>query len=296
MDYYYWDDFWGAGGLAAAARLAAAWGGEAQARRWREQAESLLAAVASSLERGASRRGRPAMPASPYRRLDGGAVGSLAAGYPLSLWPADDPRLLDTARLLCERHLVRGAFFLDLIHSGINAYLTLHIAQVLLRGGEVAAALDLAGAVAGLASPTGQWPEAIHPGTGGGCMGDGQHAWAAAEWVLMMRHLFLREEGEALVVAPGIPAGWLAEGAAPSFGPAPTPWGEVTVTAAACGRGAEVRWQARWRVEGPARVLVRLPGFAPADLPAAAGGARLAAPADPAAAAVAPALAGGWSP
>jgi hypothetical protein len=215
------------------------------------------------------------MPASPYRRLDGGAVGSLAAGYPLALWPADDPRLLDTARFLCERFLVGGAFFLDLIHSGINAYLTLHIAQVLLRGGEVARALDLAAAVARLASPTGQWPEAIHPATGGGCMGDGQHAWAAAEWALLVRHLFLREEGEALVVAPGLPASWLEGGATASFGPAPTPWGEVTVTAAGRGEGAEVAWRARWRGGGPARVELRLPGFAPADLPPAAGGALL---------------------
>ena len=35
-------------------------------------------------------------------------------------------------------------------------------------------------------------------------MGDGQHAWASAEWVLMIRNLFVREEGERLVLASGI--------------------------------------------------------------------------------------------
>ena len=34
--------------------------------------------------------------------------------------------------------------------------------------------LELMDTVASLASPTGQWPEAIHPRTLGGCMGDGQ--------------------------------------------------------------------------------------------------------------------------
>ena len=58
-----------------------------------------------------------------------------------------------------------------------------------------------AACVADLASPTGQWPEAIHPQTGGGCMGDGHHVWAAAEWVLMLRYCFLREEGDTLVLA-----------------------------------------------------------------------------------------------
>ena len=60
--------------------------------------------------------------------------------------------------------------------------------------------------VVALASPTGQWPEAIHPRTGGGCMGDGQHAWAAAEWLLMMRALFVREEPDHLVIGAGLPA------------------------------------------------------------------------------------------
>jgi hypothetical protein len=78
-------------------------------------------------------------------------------------------------------------------HSGLNAYLTLHIAQVLLRAADPRY-LEIVEAVAGLASPTGQWPEAIHPRTRGGCMGDAHHVWAAAEWVLMLRNCFLRKE------------------------------------------------------------------------------------------------------
>ena len=61
--------------------------------------------------------------------------------------------------------------------------------------------------VARLASPTGQWPEAIHPQSGGGCMGDGQHGWAAAEWVMMMRNCFVREEGDRLIIGSGIVRG-----------------------------------------------------------------------------------------
>jgi len=57
---------------------------------------------------------------------------------------------------------------------------------------------ELMTTVADLASPTGQWPEAIHPLTHGGCMGDGQHVWAAAEWLMIVRHCFVREEGDHL--------------------------------------------------------------------------------------------------
>ena len=83
--------------------------------------------------------------------------------------------------------------------------------------------------VARLASPTGQWPEAIHPHTGGGCMGDGQHGWAAAEWVMMIRNLFVREEGDRLIVGSGLFEEWFESDEDICFGPTLTPWGPVTV-------------------------------------------------------------------
>ena len=60
-------------------------------------------------------------------------------------------------------------------------------------------------------------------------MGDGQHGWAAAEWVMMIRNCFVREEGERLVVGSGLFAEWLDASEGVSFGPTLTPWGPVTV-------------------------------------------------------------------
>ena len=48
-----------------------------------------------SLNKVADRIGSDAMPASPYRRLDAGAIGSIAAGYPLQIYSADDQRLTE---------------------------------------------------------------------------------------------------------------------------------------------------------------------------------------------------------
>ena len=178
-----------------------------------DQAHDFLGSIDRSLERARARLHSSAMPASCYRRLDSGAVGSLVAGYPLELLDPRDERLLGTANYLLDRCLVGGGFFQDMIHSGINMYLTLHMAQVLLRAGDPRFA-DLVRTVADLASPTGQWPEAIHPRTRGGCMGDGQHAWAAAEWIMMMRNCFLREDAGAgrLVLGAGILPQWLRHG------------------------------------------------------------------------------------
>lgn len=262
-DYYYWDDFWGVAGLQAAEALLRTFD-EPAARGARDEAQSLSAAIDRSLSGTRRRLGRAAMPASPYRRMDAGAIGSLAVGYPLQLCRPDDPRLLDTVAFLLDSCFFQGGFFQDMIHSGINPYLTLHVAQVLLRAGDPRH-LELTERVAELASPTGQWPEAIHPHTFGGCMGDGQHVWAAAEWILMLRNGFVREEGDRLVLGAGIAPRWLATGAELSFGPAPTAFGPVTVAIEVDGaRRARVDWQGDWhRGAPPASVEVRLPGAAP---------------------------------
>ncbi|MFO7788381.1 MAG: hypothetical protein R6W87_11550 [Halospina sp.] len=258
-DYYYWDDFWGISGLHAAADMLTE-DNPKDSQAFRQDAVDFTRAVDRSLERCQQRLKRPGMPASPYRRLDAGAIGSLAVGYPTQLCAPDDPRLLDCVEFLLDRCFVDGAFYQDMIHSGLNAYLTLHVAQVLLRAGD-SRYLQLMDSVAELASPTGQWPEAIHPGTLGGCMGDGHHVWASAEWVLMVRNCFVREEGERLVLCGGIPERWLEQNETISFGPAPTAFGAVFVSIKPDSKGAPtVEWTADWHSQEPP-IDVKLPGY-----------------------------------
>ncbi len=253
-DYYYWDDFWGIGGLQAAAALCQSTGETGASDRFRHEAEAFQGAVDRSLAVAAERLGRPAMPASPYRRLDAGAIGSLAGGYPLQLCAPSDPRLLDTVDFLLENCFVDGGFFQDMIHSGINPYLTLHVAQVLMRAGDPRS-LDLMDTVAALASPTGQWPEAVHPRTRGGCMGDGQHVWAAAEWLMIVRNCFLREEPDRLILGSGLRRGWFKHQPVVSFGPAPTRFGPLSLTMTRTGtgptKGLQICWQADWHDRAP---------------------------------------------
>lgn len=265
-DYYYWDDFWGVAGLYAADHLLSVMGEELAATRFADGAGAFSAAIDTSLETAKARLGRAAMPAAPTRRLDAGMIGSICAGYPLKLFAPDDARLTDSADYLMENCFVNGGFFQDMIHSGLNPYLTLHVAQVLLRAGDPRY-LALMDTVADLASPTGQWPEAIHPHTLGGCMGDGQHVWAAAEWLILLRNLFVREEAGGLILASGIPERWRKPGETLRFGPAPTEFGPVTVTVDTKDEGVTVSWEARWHGEAPP-ITVALPGL-PAVTPRA---------------------------
>ncbi|MEX2606327.1 MAG: hypothetical protein WD708_03195, partial [Kiritimatiellia bacterium] len=194
------------------------------------------------------------------RRLDAGAIGSMVADYPLQLYPTADARIMKTAEFLMESCFHKGGFFQEMIHSGINAYLSLDLAQTLLRAGDPGFA-DIMRRVAELATPTGQWPEAIHPLTLGGCMGDGQHGWAAAEWIMMMRNCFVREESDHLVVGSGLLPEWLESGEELFFGPTLTRWGEVCVRL----KENELVIEGEWR-EDPPKIKISLNGYSASQI------------------------------
>lgn len=260
-DYYYWDNFWSLGGLHAAENLFERHGLAKQARHCAELGRELQKDIHDSIEAIPAHRSRGGIPASPYRRMDSGAIGSMVADYPLQLVAADDTRIANTAEYLLENCLLDGCFFQDMIHSGKNIYLNLALAQTLLRKGDPRHR-ELADAVARLASPTGQWPEAIHPHTDGGCMGDGQHGWAAAEWIKYIQHLFVREEAENLVVGAGIFPRWLQTDAPIRFGPTLTRWGKVSVKITGAADQREISIELDWHQE-PVPVYVEVPGCEP---------------------------------
>jgi len=258
-DYYFWDDFWGVAGLQAAARLLSGTAHDTAAAHAKTGATDFLAAIDRSLEAAAAgQKLEGALPASPLRRMDSGAIGSLAVSYPLTLWSGDDARVKATLEFLLGHCMFKGTFFQDMIHSGMNAYLTLHMAQCLLRADDPRF-FQLIKDTAAVASPTGQWPEAIHPHTLGGCMGDGQHVWAAAEWVLVLRNMFMREEDRVLVIGSGIPEEWLRTGKPMSFGPGPTTFGPLSVSIRPGAEGVRVSWRGEWRSR-PQCIVVKLPG------------------------------------
>ncbi|MEZ5326782.1 MAG: hypothetical protein R3F19_17175 [Verrucomicrobiales bacterium] len=263
-DYYYWDDFWAVGGLRAIADTFESCGQAEDAERSRQLADEFAWSIERSLDAKASSRRRKGIPAAPGRRMDSGAVGSLVADYPLQLFPATDRRITDTIEYLHDHSFVHGGFFQEMIHSGINAYLTLDIAQSMLRAGD-SRYRDLIKTVADLATSTGQWPEAIHPLTLGGCMGDGQHGWAAAEWIMAMRSCFVREEEDSLIFCSGIFPEWLESGAELAFGATPTQWGQVSVRVIPRGDSYLVTIDGHWHHEPPAAQIL-LPGCEPVEV------------------------------
>jgi hypothetical protein len=91
-------------------------------------------------------------------------------------------------------------------------------------------------------------------------MGDGQHGWAAAEWLMMMRNCFVREEADRLIVGSGLFAEWLETDDELRYGPTLTPWGAVTVRIEQPRSAPTLHVEGQWRERAP-RIDVAVPGF-----------------------------------
>ena len=109
-----------------------------------------------------------------------------------------------------------------------------------------------------LATPTFTWPEAVHPRTRGGVMGDGHHGWAVADFLHLVRNLLLLEESDDLVLFPMIPEGWIEDGRRVSVTDAPTRFGKVSASMKSDGVGASVEIDGRYH-RTPGRLIVCFP-------------------------------------
>ncbi len=212
FDYFYWDDFWCLKGMEDAATLLRVAGARESAAEVATEAAAFRRDLDASLALVAERLGTPAIPAGPRRRIDPGVVGSLVACHPLGLMAPDDPRIMATADVLRGRFTRGPAFYQAISHTGLGTYLTLQLAFVELEAGD-RRALERLRWLLDAATDTWTWPEAIHPQLGGGCMGDGHHGWAAADFLSFVRTLLVRETGDGgVALCSLLPDGWEGQG------------------------------------------------------------------------------------
>ncbi|HUP28117.1 MAG TPA: hypothetical protein VM409_06750 [Chloroflexia bacterium] len=259
-DRYYWDNLWSLAGLEEVSKL-----GSNTARRaaihLRKALESAWASDQASLG------GSEALVAAPGRNVDLGMIGTLAAWFPLDLLPPSSPHLEATLAALEQSTFYGEALFVGTGHSGWGTYLNMRVAGCRLRQGS-ARGWELMKWLLRHASPTLNWPEAIHPHSLGGSAGDGHHGWASAEWLMLVRALLLHETDDTLVITPAIPAEWLAEEGELSVRDAPTVFGPVSfcVRWDTGGRNLHLDIAPTWRKE-PGHLEWKAPGMSSLILP-----------------------------
>ena len=115
----------------------------------------------------------------------------------------------------------------------MNPYLTLQIAHSYLYAGKRELFWEILHDVVSLSSSTNNFPEAIHPITKGGSMGDGHHGWAAAEIVLALHDAFIFENSNSkpkeLIFLQGIPRNWFLSSKSFYIKNSPTSEGSINI-------------------------------------------------------------------
>ncbi len=226
-DHYFWDNFWGLWGLRALVEAAEALGDSQDQAEFEALAAAYEADLLSALEKALAREGTLCLPPSPYRQMDAAAVGNLVALSPLNLFSPQEAWVKPTLDWLWENSLQEGLFFQSIIHTGFNAYLSAQVARAFLMRGDPRL-YPILEALSAAAGPLWTWPEAIHPHTGGGCMGDGDHGWAAAEWINLMHDLCVLETASGLILGAGFDPAWFVEGLRIKVEEAATPLGSLS--------------------------------------------------------------------
>jgi len=98
-------------------------------------------------------------------------------------------------------------------------------------------------------------------------MGDGHHAWAAAEWVAILRNSFVCEENDRLIIGRGIRAEWLMQEKPLTLNSALTLLGLVSITNDPQYQHTsthQVTLNAHWHNDAAPDIQVMLPGCYPA--------------------------------
>jgi hypothetical protein len=273
FDYFYWDDFWALRGLIDGATLLRAAGRDGAADKADGWAAAMRADLDVSLALVAERLGSPVIPAGPRRRVDSGIIGSLAACWPLGLLPPDHPGIVATVDTIRDRFCVDRAFFQGISHTGLGTYLTLQLAFVELEAGD-RRGLDRLQWLLQAATSTYTWPEAIHPQLGTGCMGDGHHGWAAADFLSLVRNLLVRDVPGGLALCSLLPDGWAGESI--EVERAPTHSGLLSFAVRWHGDRPALLWELDRR--GPGPVTISAPGLDPSWSSTEARGEALLAP------------------
>lgn len=204
-DFYFWDNFWSIAGLKELL-----WLGDKLKKKtdWISHfTDEYVARLHEVMSLTAQKNSSHQLACSPSRLMDCAAIGNLVAISPLNLYDNHDYWVKPTIDYLWDKGIYDGLFFQKIIHTGLNPYLSIQLARALLAIFDERFFLII-DALLKKATPTLTWPEAIHPKTGGGCMGDGDHGWACAEFLSLLREMLIRETQNELHLAAGVPPSW----------------------------------------------------------------------------------------
>lgn len=201
-------NYWSAFGVAQATQAAVALGHNDDAARYLNEYADFAgviqaAAAAAYVAKDATHGWIPAAVGAPTSRL----WGTIAALYPPTILPADDPHLVATLETLWQNRVWDLYRFEDV--DKVWTYITADWGLALQRQGQWQREATLFAGYRAQASQVFSWWEEIYVQSGVGT-GDNPHGWAAANYMLWLRNMLVMEDmdGQGLQLLAGVPPAW----------------------------------------------------------------------------------------
>ncbi len=245
-------DFWNLRGVDCVARMAEALGEQNDAREYRQ----LFQAYRSSIENAFTKSGADWFPPS-YEGV-GTSWGNLTALHPTPLFSAWDPRVTATLNHV-RAGFVEGTIRWSpkktrVIHPYMSTYVT---NSEIIRGEQDKAVAHFYHLLAHTTSTHG-FPEGVYYDTRTAWNNTQPHLWAAAQYIILLRNMLLRSDGEVLHLLPAVPVAWLRPGKKIVVLGAPTVFGRASFAVIGVRGGCEVRFSCPDRTP-PKRVILHIP-------------------------------------
>ncbi len=230
--HHYWDDFWAMAGFQEAAVAAGLLGYSNDVSWLTGQEDSLRRAVLNGVARVRTPDGHSYIPNGPE---DSNTTAMARSATP-SIWPVEvlDPtsELVAYSFQTYYQHTVKpydGAYAHYNYHYW--PYAGISLAHAFYRLAMVDQADSMLQWV--LRHQTAPnlyaWAEVVDPKTSAFALGDMPHSWMGAEFVLLIRDMLVREQGDRLAIGP-FPATWLPAGGTIAVRGFPTALGQQTYT------------------------------------------------------------------
>lgn len=245
-------DFWNLRGVDCVARMAEALGEENDATEYRR----LFQAYKASIENAIRKSGVDWFPPS-YEGV-GTSWGNLTMLHPTPLFDAWDSRV--TATL----NHVRASFVEGAIRWSpektrvIHPYMSTYVTNSEIIRGERDKAVDHYYHLLAHTTSTHGFPEGVYYDTRTAWNNTLPHFWAAAQYMILLRNMLLRSQGDVLHLLPAVPVAWLRPGKKIVVLRAPTVFGRVGFAVKGIEGGCELRFSWPDRTT-PKQVILHMP-------------------------------------
>jgi hypothetical protein len=178
----------------------------------------------------------------------------LCLSYPLGLYPSNE-RFIEELILQVKTSTYHGGVLSPLEFQGVDLGLTAKLGSVLLREGLRYEPIFkfLSEAV----SPTGSWPDRVHPVLKGGIGATGHSPEVCCHFLLLLRNMMVMEEEGILHLLPGILPGFIWHYPNIELRRLPTFFGEISLRCRSLGNIIQIDFSADFRIK-PQQIRLKL--------------------------------------